>query len=569
MDPATTTIRHFLIQAQRCIGCDAVAFTTPSREEFHFHCSGGAAYPSVEQMLRSTADTFLMQARTRTGANVSSPLVRNKVRYENGGPLIGRFLVAPVPDPAGDLAGIVMMFRPMTWEVFNEDNVREAARLSCQFARLLSLPADSLTGLFTRASMEPLVDWRLDALGETASSSVLYGDIDELHLTNDLLGFEAGDRVIEAVAHALAAALANDDAVLSRLSGDRFAVFLPDCPLPTAQQIGARLRDAVQARPLTVNDPPLSVSICFGAAAVHRGGRSFDHALAAAEVACKTAKEQGGNRVDVYRASAMRRRDDLAIVDGLRDALAQGSYQIFAQPIASLLTPDAVHRYEMLLRIVDEKGRLMLPSHFMAPATRYRLLPHIDRHVIVDVLDRLRAASARPGFKPVHVSINLSGPTVEDDAFLEWLQTQLEASGVDGEWLTFELTEAAATGNMQRTQALMSQLGARGCRFALDDFGTGPSSLAHLNSLQFASLKIDGSFIRDIQREERSQSLVRAVAQLASAMGMETVAECVETPEICMRLIELEVQFGQGFAIGKPRPLNGILAPTAELLHAS
>ncbi len=146
---------------------------------------------------------------------------------------------------------------------------------------------------------------------------------------------------------------------------------------------------------------------------------------------------------------------------------------------------------------------------------------------------------------------------------------QLDESGIDGSWLTFELTETAAISNMEQAQLLMSKLGARGCRFAIDDFGTGLSSLTHLKNLQFSSLKIDGSFIRDILHNERSQSLVRAVAQLASAMGMETIAEYVETPEICMRLIELEVQFGQGYAIGKPRPLNGILAPTADLLHAS
>jgi EAL domain-containing protein (putative c-di-GMP-specific phosphodiesterase class I) len=198
------------------------------------------------------------------------------------------------------------------------------------------------------------------------------------------------------------------------------------------------------------------------------------------------------------------------------------------------------------------------------------LLPQIDRYVIADVFKHLRDASARPGYDPLHVSINLSGPTISDESFLDWLQMQLDESGVSGKWLTFELTETAAVSNMEQAQLLMSTLGARGCRFAIDDFGTGLSSLTHLKNLQFSSLKIDGSFIRDLMHNERSQSLVRAVAQLASAMGMETIAEYVETPEICMRLIELEVQFGQGYAIGKPRPLSGILTPAAAaLLHAS
>jgi diguanylate cyclase (GGDEF)-like protein len=576
MDSATSTIRQFLIEARRRIGCHSAAFTTPSRDVFLCHSDRSAVSlaigETVQEMLSGIADTFLMQARNRTGADASAPLIRNKVRYENGGPLLGRFLVAPVPDAAGELAGVVILFRPMDAEPFNHEHLPLAAQLSRQLARLLALPADSITGLISRVGLEKLIKWRLRTLGEQTESCVLYGDIDQLHVINDIIGFDAGDRAIAAVAHALSAALADDDAVLCRLTGDRFTVFLPDCPLPQAQQIGARLCDAVQARSLTVGGEAIPLSICFGAATMRQGERSFDHALAAAEAACKAAKERGRNGVEVYHVSdtsIIRRRDDIAIVGQLRSALEQGRYQIFGQPIASLLTPDSVHRYEMLLRIIDDEGRLVLPSKFLPSAARYQLLPHIDRCVIADVLSHLHAASNRPGYKPLHVSINLSASTISDEGFLDWLQRELDRSGIDGATLTFELTESAAVGNLEHTQALMSTLGARGCRFALDDFGTGLSSLTHLKNLPFSSLKIDGSFIRDLMQNERSQSLVRAVAQLAGAMSMETIAEYVETPEICMRLIELEVQYGQGYAIGKPRPLNGILAPAASLLHAS
>ncbi|WP_129642545.1 EAL domain-containing protein [Peristeroidobacter agariperforans] len=566
MDSAASTLRQFLIEAQRRIGCHAVAFASPTRDEFHFHCRSDDAR-EVEQMLRGIADTFLAQIR-----ETNAPVIRNRVRYENGGPMIGRFLVAPVFESSGELSGIAMMYRLATQDSFEQDDLKKGAQLSLQLARLLSLPADPVTGLIARAGIEKLVDWRSRSLGERANSSVLYGDIDQLHVVNDMFGFEAGDRAIAVVANALAAALANEDAVLSRLSGDRFTIFLPDCPLPQAQKIAARLREAVQARSLIVGDDSIPLSISFGAAALTNGERSFDHSLAGAEAACKAAKERGRNRVEVYEisdTSIIRRRDDISIVGRLRSALEEGRYQIFGQPIASLLTRDSVHRYEMLLRIIDEKGRLVLPSSFMSSAARYQLMPQIDRYVITDVFKHLRGASARPGFRPLHVSINLSGPTIADEGFLDWLQLQMDEHGVSGECLTFELTETATINNMAHAQLLMSTLIARGCRFALDDFGTGLSSLTHLKNLQFSSLKIDGSFIRDLLHNERSQALVGAIAQLAGAMGMETIAEYVETPEICMRLIELEVQYGQGYAIGKPRPLNGILAPAAGLLHAS
>jgi diguanylate cyclase (GGDEF)-like protein len=564
---ASTAIRQFLLEAHRRVRCDAVAFTSPSRDQFHSHVDVSVDAQATLEILELSADTFLLECRNR-----SEPLLRNKVRYEPGGPLVGRFLIAPVHDETGSLAGIFILFRHVGGKEFDKSHAREAAELSRCLSKIMSTPTDPLTGLFTRTGVERLVEWRLHALGAQASASVLYGDIDQLHVVNDLLGFEAGDRVIAAVARALDHKLSAHDAVLSRLSGDRFTVFLPGCPLPRAQQIADELRDAVQAAPLSLAEDAIPLSICFGAASALEGERSFDHALAAAEVACKAAKDRGRNRVEAYQvsdSSIIRRRDDISIVARLRAALDEGRFEIFGQPIAALLQPEETRRYEMLLRIIDEKGRLVLPGHFMSSATRYQLLPQIDRCVVTHVLTKLRQASARPGFVPLHTSINLSGPTISEPAFLEWLPAELVRHGVPGDWLTFELTETAAVKNLEQAQRLMQRLGEQGCRFALDDFGTGLSSLAHLKSMNFSTLKIDGSFIRDILHNERSESLVRAVGQLAGAMGMETVAEYVETPEICMRLIELEVQFGQGYAIGKPRPLDRILDLAAELAHAS
>ena len=268
-----------------------------------------------------------------------------------------------------------------------------SSRISCR--KVISLPADPVTGLLTRSGVEKLVEWRLGSRSARTVSTVLYGDIDQLHVVNDLLGFEAGDQVIAAVAHALQAQLASRDAVLSRLSGDRFTIFFPDCPLDRARAIGDELRDAVSAMPLTIGTDSIPLSISFGAATVRGGERSFDHALAAAEVACKAAKDRGRNRVESYEvhdSSINRRIDDIAIVGRLRGALEKGNFQIFGQPIAPLLQPEKVRRYEMLLRLIDEKGRLVLPGQFMSSATRYQLLPQIDRCVISDVLTRLAAA---------------------------------------------------------------------------------------------------------------------------------------------------------------------------------
>jgi diguanylate cyclase (GGDEF)-like protein len=563
---ASAAIRQFLFEAQQRVPCHAVAFTPPSRDHFDFHCTATDA-GEVRRVLESVADSFLLECRNRP-----EPVVSNRVRYEANGPLVGRFLAVAIQDEKSQLAGVALIFRTMEQKAFSKEDARTVGQLTHQLSKVIALPGDPMTGLLTRSGVEKLIEWRLASRGARTASTVLYGDIDQLHVVNDLLGFEAGDQVITAVAHALQAQLASHDAVLSRLSGDRFTIFFSDCPLDRARVIGDELREAVSAVPLTIGTDAIPLSISFGAATVRAGERSFDHALAAAEVACKAAKDRGRNRVESYQvhdSSINRRIDDIAIVGRLRVALEKGNFQIFGQPIAPLQQPEKVRRYESLLRLIDEKGRLVLPGQFMSSATRYQLLPQLDRCVISDVLTRLATAKRQPGFEPIHLSINLSGPTLSDPTFLDWLVVQIDSSGVPGDWLEFELTETAAVSNLEHAQRLMARLAECGCRFALDDFGTGLSSLAHLKALNFSVLKIDGSFIRDILHNERSDSLVRAVSQLAHGMGMETVAEYVETPEICMRLIELGVQYGQGYAIGRPRPLDRILQPDLQLANAS
>jgi diguanylate cyclase (GGDEF)-like protein len=564
--PLATPVRQFLPAVPQHVACTAAAFFAPSRDHQHVYAAAPAKADAARAKFELIADTLLIECRNRR-----DPVLRNRVRFEAGGPLLGRFLAAPVNGDGGALSGVLLLLRDAEEPAFSDEEAREAQRQAHQLAKFLSLPTDPLTGLLTRTSVEKLIQRRLVSLDERVVSSVLYGDIDQLHVVNDLFGFEAGDRVIASVAKALEVALAGHDAILSRLSGDRFTVFLPACSLADARSLGAALRGAV-ASAHDEASPAAPLSMSFGAATLRAGERSFDHALAAAEVACKAAKDRGRDRVEAYvvsDSSIMRRRDDISIVARLRSALDEGRFHIFGQPIASLLQPEETLRYEMLLRIVDEKGRLVQPAHFMSSAMRYQLLPTIDRCVVSRVLQQLKQARQRPGFTALHASINLSGPTISEHAFHDWLMGELEASGVPGEWLTFELTETAAVDNLEQAKVLMKKLGAHGCHFALDDFGTGVSSLAHLKDLQFTALKIDGAFVRDILHNERSQSLVRVVSQLAGAMGMETIAEYVETPEVCMRLIELEVQFGQGFAIGRPRPLDGILDLEQVLARAS
>jgi diguanylate cyclase (GGDEF)-like protein len=391
-------------------------------------------------------------------------------------------------------------------------------------------------------------------------------------VVNDLWGFKIGDLAIARVGDELKDLLDGHHAVSSRLSGDRFTVFLPNCTLARAHQLADQLRKSMHVKGLKHGRQSVPLSISWGVAPVDPSEPSLGHALAAAEIACKAAKDRGRNRVEVYQdadQSIVRRHHDILILGRLREALDTGRFRIEAQPIVPLIGDGPVLRYELLVRMIDELGNPVAPSVFFSAATRYQLLPDIDRWVLEHVLRRLDDARAHLEKEPKRFSINLSGPTLSDPGLLEWITKLITQHSIPGDWLGFEVTETAAIANIGLTQMLMRRLSTRGCRFALDDFGTGLSSLAYLKSLDVATVKLDGSFVRDLLENPRSESLVRAVTQLATSMGIETVAEYVESPAIHARLIELGVQYGQGFALGRPMSFERALGLDTTLAESA
>ncbi len=561
------TIQDLLARSRRRLNCFAAAFIVPEQRLFQFDCANEQQGEFAKKLLRLSTDSFLAMC-----SDQREPVIRNRVRNVSDGPLLCRFVVVPVYDELDALAGVFVMYNLADGVEFNATDANMGRRFARLFTKVISLPRDPLTKLLTREGFERQVILHRKANPEEAPAALLYGDIDQLHILNDSLGFQTGDRAIILVSQQLQTIADANQGAVSRLSGDRFTVFLPNCTLERAREVGAQMSKAVAAARFTSNAQPIQVSMSWGVAMLSTDDKILDHGLAAAEIACKAAKDRGRNRVEVYQdtdASIICRRDDMLIVGLLRSALDEGRFQVFAQPIMSLQRGDKTRRYEMLLRLVDEDDKLVMPQQFMSSATRYQLLPQLDRQVITHVLQKIKAATLVPGFKPLQVSLNLSGPTISDPAFADWLVSKIKESGVPGDWIGFELTENAAIGNLERAQALIDRLGVLGCKFALDDFGTGVNSLAYLKALKLSMIKIDGSFIRDVLENERSESLVRGIAQLAKSMGMETVAEYVESPSICMRLIELGVQFGQGYALGKPVLLDRVLDPVRSLALAS
>jgi diguanylate cyclase (GGDEF)-like protein len=511
-------------------------------------------------LLARTHRHLLQLMQTRREA-----VIINRVTAGSGEAVAFRILCSPLRHPSGRVTGALALFREATAAEFEQRDARLADLLARRASAIIEASYDSLTGLLTRPALEQRLLSLESELGAAPIESALYIDVDQLHAINDNFGMHEGDAVLGQIGEVIRRRLPTG-ALAARISGDRFAVLLP-MARALAADFAESLRDSIAQIGTSHSSTRLHVSVSIGVAALERssGPGPLAHALAAAESACKAAKDRGRNRVDVHQeadASIIMRFNDITTVADLRDALTANRFRLDAQLIQSL-GDHSRHRtphFELLLRMIDRKGETVGPDRFLSAARRYQLMPAIDRWVLRAALSMLRPHASLLAHRPVVFSINVSGQSIGDEQFADELVDGIEASGVEPGVFCVELTESDAVQNIARAETLMRRLRAIGCGVALDDFGTGLSSLAYLRSLPATLLKIDGSFVRDILRDPRSESMVCAIAQLASGMGIATVAEYAETPEIVARLASVGVDMGQGFALGRPMPLADLLA---------
>ena len=425
---------------------------------------------------------------------------------------------------------------------------------------------DMLTGLYTRPAFEHRVRAAVARTDNTSGWSSLYINVDQLHVINDNFGMPVGDSVLGQLGELLRSRLPAG-AFAARISGDRFSVLLP-AHLDDAERFGESLREGAEQLGNMEGNSRLRVSISVGVAALDSSEGELMHSLAAAETACKAAKDRGRNRVEVYRAndvSLVRRFADINIAGQLHDAISAGRLSLDAQLILPFNRGGPLKpHYELLVRMIDEDGTAALPDTFMSAAIRYQLMQSIDRWVIETAVQRLKTLAGTLASVPLSFAINFSGQSLNDESFSDFLVERIRSSGLPTDLFCFELTENATIASIARARDLMGRLRSLGCGIALDDFGTGLSSLSYLRQLPVTMLKIDGSFVRDVVRDPRAESMVRAIAQLAHAMSLTTVAEYVETDEIRARVATLGVDYGQGFGISRPMPLNDLLARLAN-----
>jgi diguanylate cyclase (GGDEF)-like protein len=476
-----------------------------------------------------------------------------------------KILACPVRHPSERVMGVLALFNPPSAQDFDSHQTRIAEVLAKRATSIIQAQYDSSTGLMTRQAFERQASALLASAAPANSHIILYLDIDRLHVINETFGMHVGDDVIVNVAECMARCLP-PGALSARISGDRLASLIPNSNMDAAAIVAEKIRAAAAAIQPRAGQGSFEVSACIGVAPIGRSDNPLAHALATAEIACKAAKDRGRNRVEMFQdsdQSIIRRHTDILVIGKLRDALGNDSFRLDAQPILPLRGNYGRPRFELLIRMLGDRGEIIPPSKFLSAAERYQLMPTVDRWVVHRACALLGEHSAAVGEDIARFAINLSGQSLQDESFLQFVIDEIKASGLQPGVLCFELTETATIGNLVKAQNFMRSLQDLGCQFALDDFGTGVSSLAYLKDLSVNYLKIDGSFVRDAITNSRSESMIKAIAQLAKVMCMETIAEYVETDPLRARMADLGVDYGQGFAMGRAQPLEDLLRELA------
>jgi len=425
---------------------------------------------------------------------------------------------------------------------------------------------DSLTGLVNRDEFDKILIQEITRCDGNANHVLCFLDIDQFKVVNDTSGHGAGDELLRQIANLFDEYYPNDK-VLARLGGDEFAVILHDSTFEQAQKISEALIQQVQAFRFRWDDSVFTVGMSVGLTLITAQTVSSVEAIKQAENACDVAKDMGRNRVYIYQDdddTITQRQGDTYWANKINDALENDRFLLYAQPIVPLLD-DSKSSFEVLVRMDGYDGHIIPPGLFLPAGERYNLSHHIDRWVINNTVAWL--VKHRNEVAHIdHISINLSGLTLSNDSFLAHIVKVIKDNDIEASKISFEITETAAIANITQAKHFISVLRKLGCLFALDDFGSGLSSFAYLKNLKVDRLKIDGMFVKDITVDAIDEAMVKSINDIGHVMGMKTIAEFVEDDAIKMRLIELGIDYGQGYGLGKPVPIDRILSHSTEIV---
>jgi len=472
--------------------------------------------------------------------------------HRDGSQFTINITAAPMRSSNEDIVGVVLVLHDIT-EVMS-------------MARQLSFQAshDMLTGLYNRREFEKRLEIAIREARSADKHHVLfYMDLDQFKVVNDTSGHRAGDELLTQLAQMLKDTIREHD-TLARLGGDEFGLLLMDCPVDKAGEIADKVRQEIRDFRFAWKDRVFEIGVSIGVVPITARGGALIDVLSLADAACYVAKEAGRNRVhvaDEKDKAVARHHREMEWIHRISQAFEENRFELYYQPIAPIVDVNdhSRPRGEVLMRMLDDDGKPISPMAFIPAAERYNLMPTIDRWVVRTTLGKLREAQGPEMSPPFRCTINLSGQSLTDDHFLDFVLSQFHESDISGENVCFEITETAAITNLSRAKQFISTLKKQGCYFALDDFGSGLSSFGYLKGLQVDYIKIDGSFVKDMVEDRLDRAMVESINQVGHVMGLETIAEFVESDDIIEALREIGVDYGQGYGIASPEPLDNVV----------
>lgn len=458
---------------------------------------------------------------------------------------------APVRAPSGEIIGAVLIFQDVTRTRVLQKQLLHAAH------------SDSLTGLPNRLAFEEALAATCEATQDsTARHALCFIDLDRFKIVNDTAGHPAGDALLGDIGRLLTSTLRDGD-LIARIGGDEFALLLPSCSLERAKGVCEDLVDAIRNFVFHWDGHVYDIGASIGITEISNSNHDPAELMKEADVACYAAKAAGRGQVALYLAEesdAERHHREINVAAKLRMALDTNRMKLFGQEIISLNGkhgPPGRH-IEILIRMQSEHGELLSPGAFIPAAERYGMMAAIDRWVIVEVLQGHAAALRRD--PTLSISINLSANSLDDPLLWPFVHEQLSYAEIPSDRICFEITETALINNLASATFFARSAKQHGCRISLDDFGVGLSSFSYLKDFRVDELKIDGSFVRQIEEDNANTQIVEAIISVGRALGIATVAEWVEGPETLAIVKRLGADRAQGYFISPPKPLSLLLA---------
>ena len=528
-----------------------ITFLNPAAEHLTGSAAAGALGKLLEDIVSLVDETDrrllsdpVHQALT-SGAPVNLSRRALLLSRTNGNERSIELSASPIRNSAQELIGAVVLLHDVT-EMRGLDR-----QMSYQATH------DALTGLVNRREFERRLEEAIESGHRGDGQHVLcYLDLDRFKIVNDSSGHLAGDSMLREVAKLLRDAVRDSDTV-GRLGGDEFGTLLVGCPLDKARQIADDLTRSVGEYRFVWKDKIFNIGVSVGLVEISRESGTLEELLAAADTACYVAKKQGSGRVVVYSArdeALARHTGEIQWLQRLQGALKENRFHLYQQVIVPAHGDDGGPALEVLLRLQDEAGNELPPSEFMRAAERYRLMGLVDRWVVQATFAALgRGAIPVPAHRSL--AINVSGQTLGDAQFLEFVVECFDTSGVAPAQVCFEINESAVIANLDLARRFVGVLHGMGCQFALDDFGSGVGSFSNLKNLPLDYLKIDGSFMRNLARDTVNQAMVAAMIKLARTLNFKVIAEQVEDAASVEVARRMGVDYLQGYAIGRPQPL--------------